>query len=183
MEPAAVHPAYRGSFLRVDVETWPGLDAPREVVRHPGAVGVLPVTAENEVLLIRQFRPAIRDSLTEIPAGVLDVEGEDPLACAARELFEETGYRHERIEFLGGVYPSAGFSDEYIHLFVARTARLPEAGPEPGITLVRRPLHAMVAAAGAGRVRDAKTALALLLVGGHPPQEPARRATWGPTDA
>lgn len=168
MEPDAVQPAYRGSFLRVDRETWPGLEAPQEVVHHLGAAGVLPITPDDEVLLVRQFRPAIRDSLTEIPAGVLDVEGEDPLTCAARELFEETGYRHEAIEFLGGVYPAAGFSDEYVHLFVARTAAAPEADPEQGITLLRRPLHEMVAAAVAGRIRDAKTALALLLVAGRP---------------
>jgi ADP-ribose pyrophosphatase len=168
MEPASSQPAYRGSFLRVDLETWPDLDAPLEIVRHPGAAAVLPVTPAGDVLLVRQFRPAIRDSLTEIPAGVLDVDGEDPLACAARELFEETGYRHEGIEFMGGIYSSAGFSDEYIHLFVARTAALPEADPERRITLVRHPLQGMVAAARAGRVRDAKTALALLLVAGHP---------------
>jgi ADP-ribose diphosphatase len=168
MEPASVQPAYRGSFLRVDQETWPDLEHPQEVVRHPGAAGVLPVTPGGEVLLVRQFRPSVRDLLTEIPAGVLDVEGEDPLTCAARELFEETGYRHQVIEFLGGVYPSAGFSDEYIHLFVARTTELPEAEPETGIELVRRPLDAMVTAAGAGRVRDAKTALALLLSVRHP---------------
>jgi ADP-ribose pyrophosphatase len=168
MEPDSVNPAYRGSFLRVDLETWSGLDAPLEIVRHPGAAGVLPVTPAGEALLVRQFRPAIRDSLTEIPAGVLDVEGEDPLVCATRELFEETGYRHQGIEFMGGTYSSAGFSDEYVHLFVARTAELPEAAPERGITLVRRPLQTMVAAARAGRVRDAKTALALLLVADHP---------------
>jgi ADP-ribose pyrophosphatase len=168
MEPASVHPAYRGSFLRVDLETWSGMEAPQEIVRHPGAAGVLPVTPAGEALFVRQFRPAIRDSLIEIPAGVLDVEGEDPLACAARELFEETGYRHQGIEFLGGCYSSAGFSDEYIHLFVARTTALPDAEPEEGITLVRQPLEAMVSAAGAGRVRDAKTALALLLVAGRP---------------
>jgi ADP-ribose pyrophosphatase len=168
MEPDSVNPAYRGSFLRVDLETWSGLDAPLEIVRHPGAAGVLPVTPAGEAVLVRQFRPAIRDSLTEIPAGVLDVDGEDPLVCAARELFEETGYRHQGIEFMGGTYSSAGFSDEYVHLFVARTAELPEAEPERGITLVRRPLQTMVAAARAGRVRDAKTALALLLVADHP---------------
>lgn len=168
MEPTAVHPAYPGSFLRVDLETWPGLDAPQEIVHHPGAAGVVPLTPSGEVLLVQQFRPAIRDSLTEIPAGVLAMEGEDPLTCAARELFEETGYRHQGIEFLGGVYPSAGFSDEYVHLFVARTNADPQGEPEEGITLVRRPLEELVAAAGAGRIRDAKTALALLLVAGRP---------------
>jgi ADP-ribose pyrophosphatase len=167
LEPASVRPGYRGSFLRVDLETWPGLDGPQEIVHHPGAAGVLPVTPAGEVLLVRQLRPAIRGSLTEIPAGVLDREGEDPLTCAARELFEETGYRHQGLEFLGGCYPSAGFSDEYVHLFVARTAPLPELDPERGISLLHRPLEEMVAAAAAGRVRDAKTALALLLVGGR----------------
>jgi ADP-ribose diphosphatase len=129
---------------------------------------VLPVLPTGEVLLVRQFRPAVRDELTEIPAGILDVHGEDALTCAARELFEETGYRHRTIEFLGGSFASAGFTDEYVHLFVARAAGEPEAPPEEGIALVRVPFERMVSAARAGRVRDAKTALALLLADGRP---------------
>ena len=70
---------------------------------------------------MRQFRPPVREDLTEIPAGLLDVEGEDALTCAGRELFEETGYRHAEIAFMGGVYVSPGFTDEYMHLFWART--------------------------------------------------------------
>jgi ADP-ribose pyrophosphatase len=167
MEPVSSHTAYRGTFLSVDVESWPDL-GPHEIVRHRGAAGVLPVLPSGEVLLVRQFRPAIRDTLTEIPAGVLDVEGEDALTCAARELFEETGHRHETIEFLGGCYTSAGFSDEYVHLFVARARPEPEGPPEAGITLVREPLERITAAARAGRVRDAKTALALLLAAARP---------------
>jgi len=167
MEPGASRREYEGSFLSVDRESWPGVPD-HEVVRHVGAAGVLPLVPGGEVLLVQQFRPAIRDSLTEIPAGVLDVDGEDALTCAARELFEETGYRHETIEFLGGYYSSAGFTDEYVHLFVSRTAPEPEAEPEEGITLLRQPLERMVAAARAGRVRDVKTALALLLVAGRP---------------
>jgi ADP-ribose pyrophosphatase len=161
--PTRSRPAYRGAFLSVDAETWPGIEGEQEIVRHRGAAGVLPILPSGDVLLVRQLRPAVRDVLTEIPAGILDVEGEDALSCAARELFEETGYRHTTIEFLGGCYTSAGFSDEYVHLFVARAADEPEGEPEPGITLVREPLDRMVAAARAGRVRDAKTALALLL--------------------
>ena len=118
-------------------------------------------------MLVRQFRPAIRSTLTEIPAGLLDVDGEDALTCAIRELFEETGFRHETIEFLGGYYSTAGFSDEYVHLFVARTRAEPDGEPEDGITLVREPREAMVAAARAGRVRDVKTALALLMAVGR----------------
>jgi ADP-ribose pyrophosphatase len=167
MQPESATTAYRGSFLSVDVETWPGL-GPQEIVRHRGAAAVLPVLPSGEVLLVRQLRPAIRDMLMEIPAGILDVEGEDALTCAARELFEETGHRHAAIEFLGGVYPSAGFSDEYVHLFIARARPEPDAPPEVGITLVREPLERLVVAARAGRVRDAKTALAVLLASGRP---------------
>ena len=167
MQPEASVVAYRGSFLSVRVETWPGL-GPHEVVRHRGAAAVLPILPSGEALLVRQFRPAIRDTLTEIPAGVLDVEGEDALTCAARELLEETGHRHQTIEFLGGTYTSAGFSDEYVHLFVARVGPEPEADPEAGITLVREPFERLAAAARAGRVRDVKTALALLLAAARP---------------
>jgi ADP-ribose pyrophosphatase len=167
VEPAASRRAYRGSFVSVDVESWPGLPE-HEVVRHLGAAGVLPILPTGDVLLVHQFRPAIRDALIEIPAGVLDVDGEDALTCATRELFEETGYRHETIAFLGGYYSSAGFTDEYVHLFVARVAAEPEAPPEDGIELRLEPFERMVAAARAGRIRDVKTALALLLAAARP---------------
>ena len=163
MEPRSSREAFAGRLIRVDVESWDDHDF--EVVHHPGAAAVLPVTPEGDVLLVRQLRPAIRRTLIEIPAGVLDVDGEDPLGCAARELFEETGYRHRSLEFLGGIYTSAGFADEYIHLFEAWTDDRPEGTPEEGIEMLRRPLDEMVAAARAGRVRDAKTAVALLLAG------------------
>ena len=164
--PRAVERLFAGNVLTLELEDW-GQPFRHEVVRHPGAAGVLPITPEGDVLLVRQFRPAVRSLLTEIPAGLLDVDGEDALTCAARELFEETGYRHETIEFLGGYYSTAGFSDEYVHLFVATTRREPEADPEDGIELVRASRETMVAAARAGRVRDVKTALALLLANGR----------------
>lgn len=161
MEPGSVHQAFRGRLVRVEVESWDGHDY--EVVRHPGAAAVLAVTPQDDVLLVRQFRPAVRRALVEIPAGLLDVRDEDALTCAARELFEETGYRHASIELLGGIYTSAGFTDEYIHLFLARTEAEPVGTPEAGIELLRKPFEEMVRAARAGRVSDAKTALALLL--------------------
>jgi ADP-ribose pyrophosphatase len=163
VEPDAVREAFHGALIRVEVESWSGRDY--EVVRHPGAAAVVPITMDHDVLLVRQFRPAIRRELVEIPAGILDREAEDALTCATRELFEETGYRHRTIEFLGGIYTSAGFTDEYIHLFVAETEPEPTGRPEQGIELLRRPFEEMVRAARAGRVRDAKTALALLLAG------------------
>ncbi len=166
VEPTGARSAFEGHAIRVEIEDWPDV-GPYEVVRHLGAAAVLPVTPDGDVLLVKQFRPAVRQTLTEIPAGLLDREGEDALGCAARELFEETGYRHETIEFLGGVYASPGFTDEYIHLFWARTRPRPERRPEEGIEVLKTPLATMVAAARAGRVRDAKTALALLLGDGR----------------
>jgi ADP-ribose pyrophosphatase len=160
-EPMSEETVYDGSIFTLVHEHWP--NGEYDVVRHLGAAAVVPVTPDGDVLLVRQLRPAIRQELVEIPAGLIDAAGEDALACAARELFEETGYRHESIEFIGGIYTSAGYSDEYIHLFWARTLAEPEAVPEEGIQLVRKPFAEMTAAAGAGRVRDAKTALALVL--------------------
>ena len=160
-EPMSAETVYDGSIFTLVHEHWP--NGEYDVVRHRGAAAVVPVTPDGDVLLVRQLRPAIRQELVEIPAGLLDAAGEDALACAARELFEETGYRHESMEFIGGIYTSAGYSDEYIHLFWARTFAEPEAMPEEGIELVREPFAEMAAAARAGRVRDAKTALALVL--------------------
>ena len=89
-----------------------------EVVRHPGAVAIAPVTADGDLLLVRQFRFATRDWLLEVPAGKLD-PGEEPDAAAARELEEETGYRAGRLEPLGWVWTTPGFSNEVIHLYLA----------------------------------------------------------------
>lgn len=161
-EPRDVSMVFEGVAFRVDVEDWPQT-GPWEVVHHRGAAAVLPITPAGDVLLVRQFRPPVRRALTEIPAGLLDVEGEDALTCAARELVEETGFRHTAIEFLGGYYASAGFTDEYVHVFWARTEPEPTSEPEDGIELLRMPFDRMVAAARGGKVRDVKTAYALLM--------------------
>ena len=162
-EPDSTRTVYRGSFVRVDVEEWAELGS-WEVIVQRGAAAVLPITPDGDVLLVRQLRPAIRDLLVEIPAGLLDVEGEDALSCATRELFEETGYRHRSIEFLGGAYVSPGSTNHYVHLFWAITEDDPIGQPESGIELLREPLGTMLEAARAGRVRDAKTALTLLML-------------------
>lgn len=161
-EPAVSRPVFRGRWVQVDEEEWPGVGT-WEVVRTHDAAAVLPITPTGDAILVRQFRPGARRVIAEIPAGLLDVDGEEPGACAARELFEETGYRHESIAWIAGVHLSPGSSTEFIHLFVARTRAEPEGTPEEGIELVRRPLAEVRNEARAGRIEDAKTAIALLL--------------------
>jgi ADP-ribose pyrophosphatase len=160
--PTGSRPAFRGRHVRVDEEDWPGI-GPWEVVRPLDAVAVVPLTPSGDVLLVRQFRPPVRHVVLEVPAGLLDVEGEDPRDCAARELREETGYRHRSLTSLGGVHTSVGHSSEFVHLFLAETEEQPEGSPEEDVELVRRPFREMVVEAREGRVEDVKTALALLL--------------------
>jgi ADP-ribose pyrophosphatase len=161
-EPVRSEPLFRGAWVRVDLEEWPGVGA-WEVIRPKDAACVLPLTPDGDVVLVRQFRAAARRDILEAPAGLLDVDGEEPIACAARELFEETGFRHASIEPLARVFPSPGLSTEAIHLFLARTSAEPERSPEHGIELVRRPFADMVARARDGGLDDAKTTLALLM--------------------
>jgi ADP-ribose pyrophosphatase len=162
MEPTGSRPLFQGRWIRVDEEVWPDLGT-WEVVRTLDASCVLPITPEADVLLVRQFRAGARRPILEIPAGLLDVRSEGPIECAARELLEETGYRHTSIELMARMFPSPGASTERIHLHVATTSSRPERAPEDGIELVRRPFAEMVAEARSGRIEDAKTALALLL--------------------
>jgi ADP-ribose pyrophosphatase len=166
-EPTASRIAWTGEYLRVEVETWPGV-GDYEVIHKHDAVAIVPVTPDGDVVLVRQFRPPVRDELLEVPAGLLDIEGEDALTCAERELFEETGHRSRDAAFLGGTYVSPGFTDEYMHLFWTWTDGEPEGEPEEGIEVVRLPLHRAIASAREGKVRNATTALALLLVAGVP---------------
>src|SRR5215212_5768762 len=168
MEPSEAREVWRGRYLRAVVESWPQAGGEYEVIRKHHAVAVVPVTPSGDVILVRQFRPPVRTDLLEIPAGLLDVDGEDALTCATRELAEETGYRHTEIAFLGGVYLSPGFTDEYIHIFWARTSEEPDSEAEAGITVVRMPLGEAIAAARAGRIRNATTALGLLLAASTP---------------
>jgi ADP-ribose pyrophosphatase len=166
-EPAASRVAWSGRYLTVAVETWPDL-GDYEVIRKHDAVAVVPVTPDGDVVLVRQFRPPVRTSLVEIPAGLLDVDGEDALTCAERELFEETGYRSDGTAFLGGAFLSPGFTAEYVHLFWARTGPEPVGEPEAGIEVLHVPLHRAISGARDGKVRNAMTALGLLLVADVP---------------
>ena len=96
-----------------------GVEGTFGVIRHPGASLAVPVLDDGRVVILRQYRFAIAGRLLEFPAGTLD-PGEDPLATMERELQEETGYRAGRWDPLGAMVPCPGYSDEVIHLFLAR---------------------------------------------------------------
>jgi ADP-ribose pyrophosphatase len=161
VKPDAIERVYDGSLIDLVVETWG--DARREVVEHPGAVAIVAVDREDRVVLVRQLREPARKLLLELPAGGLD-DGEDPAACARRELIEETGLRGGAWHELQAFWTTPGFCTEHMHLFVATD--LEEGEPEgadedESIELVRWP-----AAEVAGRlheIEDAKTLAGLLL--------------------
>ena len=155
-----VERVYEGPIFRVEVLRWPGKT--RDVVRALGASAVLPLTAGGEVVLVRQEREAVGERLVEIPAGLLDVEGESPEAAARRELEEETGHRAGSIEPLGRIHTSPGFVDEVCHLFLARDCT-PRDEPEEGIEVVVLPFDEAVAMVERGEITDSKTVAALLL--------------------
>ena len=151
---------FRGNLISVEV--WPARH--REIVRHPGACAVVPFTGKGTVLLVRQFRDAIGADSLEIPAGTRDVPGEAPADCAAREVLEETGHRVTRLRHLARIHTSPGFQDELVELFVADVE--PAGEPEEELEVVELPLGEAVEAVREGRITDAKTAVALLLVAG-----------------
>jgi ADP-ribose pyrophosphatase len=134
-----------------------------DFVQHPGASAVVPFLGDDEILMIRQYRFVTGGEIYEIPAGKLD-PGEAPEACAARELVEETGYRAGRLERLGSIWTSPGFTDEIIHLYAAFDLEKAQQQLEPDeiIELVPMSLDRALALARESEVFDAKTAIALM---------------------
>ena len=103
-----------------EVELPNGKTSTREIIKHPGAVAVIALTKEGKLVLVKQYRKPLERELFEIPAGKLD-PGEDPKACALRELEEETGYSCESIEHLVSFSTSPGFADEVLHVYFTDT--------------------------------------------------------------
>jgi len=138
----------------------------RVVVRHPGAVAIVPLLGD-ELLLIRQYRAAVDRALLEIPAGKLDVEGEAPELTARRELEEEIGYRAGALHPLATFFTTPGFSNERMHLFVATdleaVGATPHGAEEEVADVVRVAIDDVADLVRSGEVEDAKTLVALSL--------------------
>lgn len=141
-----------------------GARAYRELIRHIGAVCVIPVTEDNEVIVERQYRYPIDRVITEIPAGKLDSWDEDRLSAIQRELREETGYTAEEWIPLGDFHPAPAYSDEYISMYMARGLRAGDRhlDADEFLDVFRVPLKDLVEDVMAGKITDAKTQTAVL---------------------
>lgn len=152
---------YEGRFLRIYEDTVrcpDGHVAPREYLRHPGAVMVVPVLDDGRLVLERQFRYPLGRSLIEFPAGKID-PGEDILACAQRELREETGYTARQWTYLGGFHNAVGYCDEKIEVYLARGLTLEMAASDDGevLEIFTATLDELLGWIAAGTVTDVKT--------------------------
>ncbi len=113
---------YQGKFVAVKEDTIllpDGKTASREVVQRGAATAILPIDKHGNVILVRQYRHAVGQMLLEVPAGILE-KGENPAECAKRELEEETGYQTNALEFVCQMYPTPGFCDEQLYLYLAQ---------------------------------------------------------------
>lgn len=141
-----------------EIEFANGVQAQRETIRHPGAVGMVAVDNDGNIILVTQYRHAAGERMLEIPAGTLE-GGEDPDQAAIRELQEEIGYRPGRIEPIGGFYVAPGYCDEFIRLFVCSELESSEADKDEDedIEVEVLPPTEVLARIDDGSITDAKT--------------------------
>jgi len=163
---------FRGKVIgvRVDQVGMPdGTVAAREIVSHPGAVGIVAVDDTDRVILVRQYRPAVGEWFDELPAGLLDVHGEPALGAAQRELYEEAAVRAADWLVLLDLHTSPGLTDEAIRIYLARELtevaegeRHVAEGEELELTVRRVPLDEVVADALAGELTNAAAVAGVL---------------------
>lgn len=159
---------FDGKLLQVyrDTISLPnGNEATREYIKHQGAVAVVPVTDDNEIIAVRQYRYPIGRVTIEIPAGKLD-KGEEPLTAAKRELSEETGVESADIEYIGGLYPSVAYTDEIIHMYVAKNLKYGamHTDEDEFLDVVKINIDDFVDMILKGEIMDSKTQAAVLKV-------------------
>ena len=145
------------------VELPDGSEAIREIVRHPGAVCVIPVTKDMDVVTVKQYRYAFEQIMLEIPAGKLE-PGEDPFEAVKRELEEESGVVAGKIEYLGEIFTTVAIFDEKIHLYLATELEFKDAHPDEDefLEVENIPLEKLYEMVMNGEIKDAKTQIAIL---------------------
>jgi len=146
-----------------EVELPNGNKSIREIVRHPGAVCVIPVTDEGEVIMVRQFRYAFGEVLLEVPAGKLETN-EDPLSAALRELEEESGAVAGKVEHIGELYTTVAIFDERIQVYLATELTYKSSHPDADefLEVEKIPLKTLVDMVMNGEIKDSKTQIAIL---------------------
>jgi ADP-ribose pyrophosphatase len=162
---------FNGKLLKLHIDTVRlpnGRETTKEIIEHPGAVAIIPILGNGKVLVVKQYRTAARRRMMEIPAGTLEAD-EAPLACAKRELIEETGYAAGRFTRLFSCYLAPGYSSEIIHFFLASQLVKTKARPteDEFITVRAMDLDEALKAIERGKIIDAKTISALYYLAMH----------------
>lgn len=157
---------YEGKVInfRVDTVTLPdGNTANRELVEHPGGVAIVALDSDGAVMMVEQFRKPYEKMILEIPAGKLE-RGENPELCARRELEEETGYIAEQFEYLGECYPSVGYTDEIIRIFLATnlTKTQQHTDDDEFLNVKKIPFEKLFNSVINNEIADAKTIIGIL---------------------
>jgi ADP-ribose pyrophosphatase len=156
----------RAVNLRVDnVVTSDGRRTTREIVEHQACIAVVPIDAKDNVLMVRQYRSPVGKSLLEIPAGGIE-KGETVRAAVIREMQEEIGFKPRKLKSLAGFYSTPGFTNEYLHLYLATelTPSRLHAEDTAEIKLVRVPIKRVLGMIKSGKIQDAKSIASLLLL-------------------
>ncbi len=158
---------YKGNIIDIysqTVELPDGRTSTRDIVRHPGASVIIPISDNKELYLVEQYRKPIDKITLEIPAGKLD-KGEDPMSCAVRELKEETGLEAKNIKHIMSIHSTPGFSDEVLHMYVATGLREGQSAADEDefISTIKLPIEKLIRMIISGEITDSKTIIGILL--------------------
>ena len=161
---------FKGRVIDLSIESviFPKQQVEMECINHPGGAAVVPLVSDGSVVLIKQYRHCIGDTIWEIPAGRLE-PGEDPLVCAKRELEEEVGYRAAQVKMLTEIYSAPAYCTEIISIFLATglTPSTQRLDDDEIIKVVKLPLAEAIEKIKTGEIKDAKTVVGLLLASNY----------------
>lgn len=157
---------FEGRIIKVKVdrvEMPDGSVATRELVEHPGGVGIVAITENDEIILVEQYRKPLDKAIYEIPAGKLD-PGEHHRTCGIRELEEETGLSAKVFDYMGFIYPSPGFTDEVTHVYLAKELTQGETHPDDDefLDVKKVPFDTALKMVMDGEINDAKSVFGIL---------------------